>query len=77
MLMCQPPVTATTTTTTHTPRTSQQSQPAAPLPSPAGNWVGGAIMVGTFYACVYGTNIPAAKDKLWDATLGKVIPQLP
>lgn len=34
-------------------------------------------MVGTFYACVYGTNIPAAKDKLWDATLGKVIPQLP
>ena len=59
-------------------RTHTLSHTIPPLSlSPAGNWIGGAIMVGAFYACVYGKTIPKLKDAAWDATLGKLIPELP
>jgi len=46
------------------------------IPATIGNWIGGAIMVGAFYACVYGETIPNAKDRAWDATLGPVFSRL-
>jgi len=47
------------------------------IPATIGNWIGGAIMVGTFSAACYGTNIPKWKDAAWDNTLGRCIPKLP
>lgn len=47
------------------------------IPATIGNWIGGAIMVGVFHACVYGTTIPKAKDAIWDNTLGRIITKLP
>ena len=42
-----------------------------PNPTTAGNWIGGALLMGGMQAAIHGDTLRTAKDIAWDNTLGK------